>query len=262
MPRTLREVGPVDPGSVNRDQHLVFAQNRIGYVFPVQSGPFLLDGFHSLVTSFCNARIPSPHSPIVFYLIFMPLPMSLPFDPRLLLLALPLVLLLFILTRRRKPADATSTYPYVATGSLFTANELGFLRVLESAAPKSRIFGKVRLADVIGVHKGLPKSEGQRAFNRITSKHLDFVLCDLEDLRVRCVIELDDKSHQRADRRARDAFLEAALQAAQVPLVRVSSRKAYDVTALRALLSTPLGAIDEARPTPVERRVDIGAEPA
>lgn len=190
----------------------------------------------------------------------MPLTVSLPFDLRLLLLALPLVLLLFIVTRRRKPA-ATS-YPYAATGSLFTANELSFLRVLERAAPESRIFGKVRLADVIGVHKGLPKSEWQRAFNRITSKHLDFVLCDPEDLRVRCVIELDDKSHQRADRRARDAFLEAALQAAKVPLVRVSSRKAYDVTALRALLATSLGAVDEARPTPVERRVDIGAEPA
>lgn len=183
--------------------------------------------------------------------------LPLPFDPRLLLFALPFVLFLLFVTRRRKPTGVG--YPYTAIGNLFTANERDFLRVLEQAAPESRIFGKVRLADVIAVRKGLPKSAWQRAFNRIGNKHLDFVLCQPEDLSIRCVIELDDKSHKRADRMQRDAFLEAALHAAQVTLVRVKSRKSYDVTSLRAQLSGVSGTVDETRPTPVERVIDVGA---
>jgi very-short-patch-repair endonuclease len=37
----------------------------------------------------------------------------------------------------------------------------------------------------------------------------------------RLVIELDDASHERSDRKDRDEFLERALKAAGVPLLRV-----------------------------------------
>ena len=118
---------------------------------------------------------------------------------------------------------------------------------MEEAAGDHRVFGKVRLADVLTVRKGLPKAEWQRAFNRISRKHLDFVLCRPHDLSVVCVVELDDKTHRRSDRRERDVFLERALEAAQVPLVRVPSRRSYDVDALRKLLDTGAGGL---RPSP------------
>ncbi len=142
------------------------------------------------------------------------------------------------LTAKRGRGGGSAAYPYVASLDLFTPNERLFLTALEQAAGAYRVFGKVRVADVIEVRKGLSKGERQRAFNRISQKHLDFVLCYPHDLSVFCAVKLDDKSHQRRDRRARDAFLEYALAAAQVPLVRVPSRRSYDVDELRALLDT------------------------
>lgn len=186
---------------------------------------------------------------------------TLPVDPRFLLVGLVVLALFCLLVAlwRRKPAP--EDYPYRAVDGLFSANERDFLRVLERTLPEHRIFAKVRLADVITVKKGLPKSDWQRAFNRISSKHLDFVICD-RDLDILCAVELDDRSHERSERRARDAFLEAALHAAQVPLVRVPSRKTYDVGALATLLPFASRAKDKARTTPVERMVDVGAEAA
>ena len=45
-------------------------------------------------------------------------------------------------------------------------------------------------------------------------------------------IELDDKSHTRSDRRARDELVEHVFQAAGLPLVRIPARPSYSVTEL------------------------------
>ena len=58
------------------------------------------------------------------------------------------------------------SYPYIAAESLFTPHEREFLRVLEEAAGAYRVYGKVRVADVIEIHKGLSKGERQGALNR------------------------------------------------------------------------------------------------
>ena len=161
--------------------------------------------------------------------------MNLPFEPVWLLAASSFALLVFFLMVKR--GGGRAGYPYVASPNLFTANERLLLTALEGAAGSYRIFGKVRVADVIETRKGLSQGERQRAFNRISQKHLDFVLCHPDDLSVFCAAELDDRSHEHARRRARDAFLEGALAAAGLPLMRVPSRRSYDVDELRALLA-------------------------
>ncbi len=158
--------------------------------------------------------------------------MDLPFSP--ILFVIPVVL--FVLLALARGKKGVVTYPYVAAPGLFTEAESRFLRALEQAAPEYRVFGKVRVADVIRVQKGLSNSARTSALNRITSKHVDFVLCRPHDLSVVCAVELDDKTHERKDRRARDVFLENALAAAEVPLVRVKTVKSYDVAELRNLL--------------------------
>lgn len=170
--------------------------------------------------------------------------MNLPFDPRLLVVLVVLLLLITVaktVAGKGKSKGAIS-YPYVPAQSLFTKNEQAFLRVLEQAAGDYRVFGKIRVADVIGVRKGLSGSERQSALNRISQKHLDFVLCHSHDLSVYCAVELDDKTHERADRKNRDELLEKALAAAEVPLVRVLSRRSYDADEIKALLEAHLKA--------------------
>lgn len=165
--------------------------------------------------------------------------MELPFDLRWFIV--PVILLVFVTVAKiagKGKVKGAVSYPYVAAENLFTKNERAFLGVLEQAADAYRVFGKVRVADVIGIRKGLSGSERQRASNRISQKHLDFVICHSHDLSVYCAVELDDKTHDRAERKSRDELLEKALAAAGVPLVRVASRRSYDVDEIKALLDT------------------------
>lgn len=46
---------------------------------------------------------------------------------------------------------------------------------------------------------------------------------------VACVIELDDKSHQRRDRQQRDAFVNEALSVAGIPLARIPAASEYPI---------------------------------
>lgn len=171
----------------------------------------------------------------------MTLPLSLPSDALspVLLFALVVLLIVTLLSAKRARRKPAPTYPYEAREALFTPAERAFLRPLEAALQGQpyRVFGKVRLGDLVGVRAGLPQRERQGALNRVTSKHVDFVVCDLEGGRILCAVELDDKTHERPDRRARDAFLERALEAAGVPLLRVPVRRTYDVSALREALA-------------------------
>ena len=119
---------------------------------------------------------------------------------------------------------------YEKEDALFSSAERSFLGVLEqSVGQSSRFFGKVRLADVIRVKRGMSRAAWQSAFNQIQSKHLDFVACDPNDLTVQFVVELDDKSHAKAKRQTRDDFVDHALAAAGVPLFRFPAKRTYSV---------------------------------
>ena len=126
-----------------------------------------------------------------------------------------------------KPQKAVNLY--VLKSSLVSPAERSFLGCLESVLPSDlRVFAKVRLADIFSVEKTLDKSAWWSALNKITSKHVDFVLCRASDLNFVAAIELDDKSHDRDDRRERDAFLEKICAHANVPLIRFKAQKTYN----------------------------------
>jgi len=127
--------------------------------------------------------------------------------------------------------------PYQKEPALFTPAECSFLAVLEQAlGDRYRVLGKVRLADVIRVKSGLSGSARQQAFNRIQSKHLDFVVCDPNDLSIQFVVELDDSSHQQSRRQARDEFLDKALGVAGVPVFHFPVKRAYAFQEIRAAI--------------------------
>ena len=46
--------------------------------------------------------------------------------------------------------------------------------------------------------------------NKVSSKHVDFLICD-KDLHIKCIIELDDNSHNQKDRQERDTFVDQIL---------------------------------------------------
>ena len=97
---------------------------------------------------------------------------------------------------------------------------------------------------------GLGRSARQKAFNKISAKHFDFLLCDKEDLSVACAIELDDGSHNSKRRQERDEFLKGVCEAAGVPLIQIPAKSAYVISEVRGLLPRYLIVKDTPDPQP------------
>ena len=70
-------------------------------------------------------------------------------------------------------------------------------------------------------------------WNRIAQKSLDFVIVRATDTRIMLAIELDDASHERADRIARDELLDTIMHDAGVPLVHIPVRIMHDRVAVQ-----------------------------
>ena len=134
---------------------------------------------------------------------------------------------------RPTPADRSVTVelPYKRKDYLLSRAERSFFGVLQNTVgDQYLIFAKVRLADLIYIPRGI--EQRQSYFNRIQSKHIDFVLCDRDAVRPLLAIELDDSSHRGADRQSRDTFVDSALKAAALPILHVAARSGYNVQEL------------------------------
>lgn len=123
---------------------------------------------------------------------------------------------------------------YVKKPHLFSPAERSFLGVLNLALGNDyAIFGKVRVADVLSVATTSNRSRWQQAFNQISAKHFDYVICSKTELEIVAAIELDDKSHNHKHRQRRDKFLEAACGSAKLPLVRFAVKQSYQISEVR-----------------------------
>jgi hypothetical protein len=137
------------------------------------------------------------------------------------------------------PAPA-GRLPYALTPRLLTDAERAFYEVLRSAVPSDlEIFPQVRLANLVHVVGG--GKQRKYDFYRIQAKCVDFVLCERGTTAPRLVVELDDSSHARADRRQRDAFVDAVLGDVGLPVLHVRWQPAYRADELAAQISTGLG---------------------
>jgi len=136
-------------------------------------------------------------------------------------------------------------YNYRQKGTLFTAAERSFLGVLDQAVSDNyRVFGKVRVADIINPAKGMDRKSWQIAFNKISSKHFDYVLCSKDKLEVIAVIELDDKSHNTKKAIKRDAVLESACKSSDLKLIRFQAKSGYQVQVVREKIALAINPLD------------------
>lgn len=105
---------------------------------------------------------------------------------------------------------------------LLTKNEWYEYRKLRELAAKKgyQICPKVRLLDLIEPRRGDPKYK--TLFYKIQAKHVDFVICD-QNLYVKAILELDDSSHNQADRKERDEFVDLILKDVGYTVIRTRS---------------------------------------
>lgn len=123
-------------------------------------------------------------------------------------------------------------YPYKKKQYLLTIAEKNFYDVLKLAIEDTNYYicPMVRLADIIYVDK---TDERQKYFNKIQSKHIDFLLCDADTLSPMIAIELDDSSHSQKDRKERDKFVDKALETVELEIIRFKARKSYNLNEIR-----------------------------
>jgi hypothetical protein len=167
------------------------------------------------------------------------------FSSPIALLAVLLLGAVLVAALRRLVARGEGRLPYYSRQFLLSRGEMAFYRVLTRALPPGLVIcPKVRLADLIGC-----SGDAWRAGygGRIAGKHVDFVLADAGTLGIRLVIELDDRSHQRSDRRDRDMFVDCALDAAGIPILRVPAAAKYDVRHLTEHLEEAVAVADASR---------------
>jgi len=141
--------------------------------------------------------------------------------------AFPVFIFLFLLwswLRKRPPEPSYDGRQY-----LFTKTEWIFYRYLaEAAGEQYLVMGKPRIADVLFVRKGQTRSDWARAFSKISSKHIDYIILEPFEGRIIAGVELDDPSHQRQDRQERDIFVNNAFAEAGIPLLRYPTASSYD----------------------------------
>lgn len=116
-------------------------------------------------------------------------------------------------------ADITAIGHYKSKW-LFSYNEKDAYRKLKDITDRHELFlfTKVRLLDLIEPINGIPHYKTY--FYKIQAKHVDFVICD-KKLVARCIIELDDTSHQAEDRQKQDHFVDDALQSAGYTVLHI-----------------------------------------
>ena len=130
-------------------------------------------------------------------------------------------------------------FPYLTRDHFLTSAEISFYHVLSSVvSAKATICPKVRLADIFYVST---PDKNFSHFTKISSKHVDFVLCDPQTMRPILGIELDDKSHSRPDRQERDEFVKKTFEAAELPFLQIPVKMGYDPKELSSRLAQFIG---------------------
>ncbi len=146
------------------------------------------------------------------------------------------VVLLVVFMRR------AAAYPYRPIDFLLSPAEAELLAALRQALGDDyEVYPKVRLANLIEIRKGLTPKQRTEALAHLEAGRVDFVVCERETSAIRAVVGVEPDKPRRSGRRRKPPFLDAALAAAQVPLVRVPAQSPHSPGELRDRLLAALG---------------------
>ena len=140
---------------------------------------------------------------------------------------------------RKKPIDKVL---YLKNDSLLTSSEKKFYFILSDILQDNFfIFSKVRIADIVHV------PEWYKAYywavywwNRIKSKHVDFLVCDKLSFEPLLVIEVDDPSHLQPDRKKRDGLVNFVFRKAHLQILHLTDKSLEDRETLKASIERGL----------------------
>jgi very-short-patch-repair endonuclease len=121
--------------------------------------------------------------------------------------------------------------PCQAKAAMTDREQILYQRLKKGLPPQFHLLAQVALPAIIS-------TTDADTWNRIRGKFLDFVICD-EHCRPLLVIELDDRTHDTADRQAADSDKTSALNAACIRIARTRDPNIAIEAITRLLHETP-----------------------
>lgn len=129
-----------------------------------------------------------------------------------------------------------SNYKYNKKQYLLTKAEKElFMTLKDILGATCHIFPQVHL-DAFLFHN-INGQNWKAALSHIQRKSVDFLICDIENLKPLLAIEFDDRSHEREDRIERDVVVESILSSAGMPLLRIKNTGYINKEEVRNLIS-------------------------
>lgn len=150
------------------------------------------------------------------------------------------VLIRFIKNLNPQEEYGRPSYKYSAKKYIMTSAEADcFERLERICGEKYYIFPQIQLSSLLN-HK-IKGQNWRAALSRIQRKTVDFVLVERATMRTAYAVELDDRTHDRADRVNRDSFVNQALNSSGIPLVRLRNiNRMTDLDIVEAIRSSRL----------------------
>lgn len=123
--------------------------------------------------------------------------------------------------------EVREIWPYRKKNYFFNRSERKFYYTLgDILGDKYFLFSKVRILDLLYLPKYLRNS--YHYLNKIQSKHIDFIICDKQNIKPLLAIELDGSSHLRKNRIERDKFVNEIFKDAGLPILHIKVCDSYD----------------------------------
>lgn len=112
--------------------------------------------------------------------------------------------------------------PYYLSNSILTDYEKQLFSILFEYCTREKLFlfSKVRIADFIQINKNIKTY--YQWFNRISSKHVDFLICKTDTFKPILAIELDDYTHKQKTRQERDEFVNLVYSSVGLPILHIT----------------------------------------
>lgn len=125
--------------------------------------------------------------------------------------------------------DTDGPWPFYARKLLSKPEQVLYFRLC-NALPQHIVLAQVGLSRILGVKEGNNFHQWNNRINRMTA---DFVVCN-KDASILAVIELDDASHEKEQRRQADAKKDIALASANIRMIRWQAKAMPNEEDIRA----------------------------
>ncbi len=152
-----------------------------------------------------------------------------------------MMLLIVVAVGAVKLSDGGVAFPFRRKTQLFTPVEHSFLSLIEQAMGREfRVVCRVRLSDLVSVRLSTHKKTASQAISRASTRQLDFVLVDKQDMTPVLAIDLVHNQGKEGYKKQKDWFVTGALDAAGLPHARIKVKSGYSVDDIRECLENKL----------------------